>query len=330
MYACLRCPVNGYNRSFSVQQWTATKQSVIRYLKEDHARDVPVQHSWCAICKLEILNKRAKYHPCLRARSLVIEVERPLRFTGDQCNRSFTSRKGLNNHISANHPRRLPTGPSINTTASNNERVTQEGTDNPTIITSDAAASPTSGSDDSHISEDVPDEVTSDINATYSVPTLGLESLDESPSAPFTSKFRDILANFNDESWPTFCAELEDYILFAQKHAKLPPPAENGATRKEANPHNHRDIQRTYKRNRRQAMRLILGDNLRRCELSLDDIIAHFNDAASSGQLFDELSQHPNPATEVVDVSSFQAQESRELSTRSRSPHLPALAWGGS
>lgn len=69
------------SRDFIAQKWTASKQSVIIHLREDHDLVLDGQRFWCDICKSDIGGKRVSYHRCFRNRSLVKTSNQTFRFS---------------------------------------------------------------------------------------------------------------------------------------------------------------------------------------------------------------------------------------------------------
>lgn len=63
---CLTRPLMNCNRDFIAQKWTATKQSVIRHLREDHNLFLDSQRFWCDLCKSDVGGKHVSYHRCFR------------------------------------------------------------------------------------------------------------------------------------------------------------------------------------------------------------------------------------------------------------------------
>lgn len=98
---------------------------------------------------------------------------------------------------------------------------------------------------------------------------------DLAPSDPFVLKFRESLSSFNQDNFSEFSDLLEEFISLAQAHVKLPPPRAPNASRREVNPGNRKEIQKLYRRNHSNAVRRILGETNKMCELPHEDIIAH-------------------------------------------------------
>ena len=96
-----------------------------------------------------------------------------------------------------------------------------------------------------------------------------------SPPATFIKRFKDILASDQPGGWDRFTQALEDFMLYINVFNNIPAPRPHSASRK-ANPRNTSYMQRFYERNRRRAVRIIMGDSEGTCEVDPDSLAEHF------------------------------------------------------
>lgn len=238
MNALIPCPTSSCRRSFITQQWTMTKHSVIRHLREDHDITVYDQYLWCNICKTQIIGRKVKSPPCFRTHPVMIENTTPLRFPCGKCNRSFSSQKGLHNHTIVNHPWRNPanrTPVAAKNPSSDQHRITNSSSTGTAVNRNSVSlvsvhvpsnAAPTNAIPDSlapavpeypayyapdsavsspePVSQRVTEEPPADADVAVAddntSPEISKVANTDSPSSEFTSWFRELCTEFETEN----------------------------------------------------------------------------------------------------------------------------------
>lgn len=118
-----------------------------------------------------------------------------------------------------------------------------------------------------------------------------------SPSAHFETKFRDILNDFNSESWNLFEETLEEYIEFSKKHVGLKDISVDSNNKNEKfNAKDPAKVQRLYRRNRRKATREVLNKPNTSCSVPHCELKEKF--FSEHTPIFDEsayISEEPRP-----------------------------------
>lgn len=85
--------------------------------------------------------------------------------------------------------------------------------------------------------------------------------------------FKDFIVNFNEDRFIEFTEKLNLFTQFTQTHVKLPKLRKlNPKNRRKKNVLNHKEIQRQYRRNRRQTIRAILAEDSDTCEIDADEV----------------------------------------------------------
>ena len=98
---------------------------------------------------------------------------------------------------------------------------------------------------------------------------------DKSQIHEFLPQLNEILrSGTSEENWTRFEGILEEVTLKAQELVKI--PVRRGSQKPTERPEDPRWIQKLYKRNRRKAMRLVLGEENRKCEIPKEDVTTHF------------------------------------------------------
>lgn len=128
-------------------------------------------------------------------------------------------------------------------------------------------------------------------------------------------------------SWEEFTTTLEDYILFIQKSVHVDSPAPP-PTYKQDSPQNPKFIQSLYRRNRRRAVRKIIGENTVQCPLNSKDLLDHFFKASPPEydlSIYDDWTQADSP----VDLEAFTASEiwSRLSNAENTAPGLDRITF---
>ncbi|XP_064462368.1 uncharacterized protein LOC135372839 [Ornithodoros turicata] len=120
-----------------------------------------------------------------------------------------------------------------------------------------------------------------------------------------------------EESWGRFERLLEDATAAVTEYVKLPPlrEADEGA-RRTINPEDPRAIQSLYRRNRRQAVRLIVQGAPTRCSIEAAEVERHFSRVWSASSTPDLAACQRPRAEEQVDLSPFSPEEVRRKATR--------------
>lgn len=103
---------------------------------------------------------------------------------------------------------------------------------------------------------------------------------EKSPSDIFIDRFKDILANFSDVRWDKFELLVKEFTESAQKKVKVyGPPPDRPVTNTNQYTQDQIDrsfIQRLYRKNRRRAVRKILGHEQISCKVSHSRLIEKF------------------------------------------------------
>lgn len=98
---------------------------------------------------------------------------------------------------------------------------------------------------------------------------------DPSPSLEYTNRFQEMLNSDPLPSWEDFNSLLDEYILFIRKSVHVDNIPPRTAPRQDS-PDNPKFIQSLYRRNRRRAVRKVIGENTVPCPLNPQDLSNHF------------------------------------------------------
>ncbi|KAL3192058.1 hypothetical protein MRX96_018177 [Rhipicephalus microplus] len=107
----LQCPVDSCSMKYSGAAWTSRAQSVRRHVEFEHGVRVRERIYVCAVCDAP-LTSRPSYHHCLARATLVPSTETPRRRCG-VCDATFTTKRGLANHLRCHVPRRRQQHPGL-------------------------------------------------------------------------------------------------------------------------------------------------------------------------------------------------------------------------
>lgn len=81
----------------------------------------------------------------------------------------------------------------------------------------------------------------------------------------------------NDNTWASFCSLLDDITTEAAKIVKLPTREATQSTKRAPfDPEDAQKIQKLYRRNRRQAVRMILAVGSLECAIPVERAKQHF------------------------------------------------------
>lgn len=314
MTQCFVCPRPNCSMSFCTRLWTATKQSIIRYLREEHDAVFVDTHHWCGVCKQKIADLRPTNHPCLKSRSIFINENLVyLPHIRPKCKMSFLNR-GLQNH-------RKVCNRHIQRQADNSQSASAQSDSPPPVLVSSRASIPeptkqspiaeptitaTDGTHDCALDilheENSQHEEVEDINQ---VTDADLTQVD-GPLLGFIPRFRAIAIDESEDRWEKFSALLEELSDFFRKFVKIPEysgPAKK--RRAQINPENHKDIQKLYKRNRRQAVRLILEETSRECNISFEELASTFAPTTTTDVDVERIFPHLHPPTNQLTYHLF-------------------------
>ncbi|XP_035229972.1 uncharacterized protein LOC118201921 [Stegodyphus dumicola] len=269
------CTETGCRFAYSSCKWTAQRRSLERHLLNNHDIEIHSVKYFCLHCN-NAISGRPSHHSCLAnglhlmSQSETSSVQR--RFQCRLCDRSFTSRKGLDNHRMY-HRRQdarnrnlatltsavLPVSPRASTTSPNDVAPAIASNPDPSVTTVLPPASP--------------------------CPPLAsvapAPALQAPPASSALSCFLPILDNIlnsevTNDSWDLFQNTLNEIIGFAQGECRLqssvPTPQ-----RAPVNIDDATALQKLYRRNRRRAARLIMSGNSRNCEIPLSRLEEHFS-----------------------------------------------------
>lgn len=96
----------------------------------------------------------------------------------------------------------------------------------------------------------------------------------------FADRFNTILSTerFCPDNFNTFEIILNEFIIFCQNHVKLPPidKKKKKLSYRPVSVDDARELQKQYKRNRRQTIRTIRGEGGEYCEIDPDAVAGHF------------------------------------------------------
>lgn len=123
----------------------------------------------------------------------------------------------------------------------------------------------------------------------------------------FTIRFQEMLRSDPLPSWESFLSLLDKYISFVQKTVHVDTPAPS-VIHKQDSPDNPKFIQSLYRRNRRRAVRNVIGENTTPCPLNPQELSAHFyplNPADYDTSIYNNWS----PASTPFDLEYFSPSE---------------------
>ncbi|XP_064464934.1 uncharacterized protein LOC135376255 [Ornithodoros turicata] len=123
-------------------------------------------------------------------------------------------------------------------------------------------------------------------------------------------------ATVSDASWARFEGILEEATKAASSAVRLPPPRNEGSRIRQLNPEDPRQIQKLYKRNRRQAVRLICDGPSTRCQIPCEQVENHFSALWQPEDCDTSFLQHRPCATTEMDLSYFTPQEVRRKAAK--------------
>ncbi|XP_064464937.1 uncharacterized protein LOC135376257 [Ornithodoros turicata] len=115
----------------------------------------------------------------------------------------------------------------------------------------------------------------------------------------------------SDSSWASFEETLVDATEAVAAAVKIRNTPRQDKPRRQINPDNPRCIQRLYKRNRRQAVRLITQGNQERCPISDEELTDHFRHVWEEKHADTELLCSRTPAKEEINSEPFSPEEVR-------------------
>jgi hypothetical protein len=107
---------------------------------------------------------------------------------------------------------------------------------------------------------------------------LGIDVNDRSKIHEFLPALNDILrSGTSEENWGRFLQTIQEITDKVRTIVKIPVYNNiNNNTRPKSNPEDPKWIQKLYKRNRRKAIRTVLGEEGRRCDIDKDVVETHF------------------------------------------------------
>lgn len=94
-------------------------------------------------------------------------------------------------------------------------------------------------------------------------------------SDQFVNRLKDMLAGYTPDRWNEFNSLVEEIIAAAQEHVKI-KDKETTFTIRNGDPRDPTTTQRTYRRNRRRAMRTVKGEQNKYCNVNIDDLREKF------------------------------------------------------
>lgn len=276
----LWCPENRCSYSTGQLEWSAKAGALRSHYKTNHRLKLRLE-KWCRECKQLIRRRDTKNHECFNGIPMypTEEVLASFKYRCDMCNIfGCNSTKGLINHMEA-HRRADAREEAAAIRANNNPTARspspldshQSGNINVSAESNDS----TGISDASQILEVIDDTAVDDEEDTEQPAPFEniIPNPDEkAPSDPFINPFKQILTDYAEDRWADFEHLVNEFITAAQKKVKVygPPPARpattsNQYTQDQVDPS---FIQRLYRKNRRRAVRKVLGHSQNSCKIS--------------------------------------------------------------
>ena len=332
-----RCTEPGCSKTIYSGNFSSAKGSFLKHLSNKHKRIGLTVVTWCSFCKKQVKEIKLSSHACLSdSRYYNVDFSiLPFENKCHLCPFNTDTSTGLKNHLSHHRRKQARTQKRMKNSCSSSKPI--DNTATPPSSDHSESPSPSSSPPASVLlspgSELISDSMRSQVVVPPDTDLLsmpgspqrapvptgdGIERViqeleetpnpdDPSPSADFLKKFKSILISDSVNEWEAFTSLLDDYIRFAQKRVKLPEDKESRTFRK-PNPRNKTFIQRLYKRNRRRAVRLILGQAQGNCDLDPEELAEHFfplSDFCPDLSILDPISAVDNE----IDLSKFSPEE---------------------
>ncbi|GIY77564.1 retrovirus-related Pol polyprotein from type-1 retrotransposable element R2 [Caerostris extrusa] len=298
----VRCP--DCSDSFTGKEWFSIKGSIIKHLKFKHDLRILSTRHLCSICNLYILSKPSE-HPCF-ANVPLLAKPTALPHQCTECTDCFSSSQGLRNHLSAHKkasalqmatPLLIPS--SRRRRRRKNRRPPSAGSPSGSDLQVDADQSLAHPVQDSSVS--VLEDATVDE--------------DKGPLDHYIEPLDNILSSDpSDDSFRLLTDISSQIIAEGKSFLSIPEPVPSTRSFNGPDIQDPETCQKLYRRNRRRAVREIIGTNSERCKVPLHTLTQHFTTVwQGAGQYSTIYHQSEDSRVEVIEHELSPSEVARAL-----------------